>query len=320
MGTAISKRKRRSKRKSIGILLFRWIMMLISGSLMAYCAFLAYPKLKDYYDGRQTYKQIEKTSEDIRAREYGRDGQDAPVAPKDYVFEDKTKNQVETDFPFHVEANSAWVRELQQINPDIIGWITIPGTIVSYPILHGRSNNDYIHTTYDLHYNFAGSIFIESQNNPDLTDARVVIYGHNMLNGTMFSDIMYYESYDFWKQYPYVIIDTPTNRLIYKIFSTEVIPSYDTSYAVTWKYDEYFETFVKALKERSDYETDVPVDGRHQVITLSTCVAANGPDRRVVHAVEVQYQDGIITEEETETQTETTGDVPSAEANAGGGS
>ncbi len=65
----------------------------------------------------------------------------------------------------------------------------IPNTNIDYALLKGKTNDTYIHTNYEKKYSFAGSIFLDEDNNSSLTDSNTIIYGHNMKNGSMFANI-----------------------------------------------------------------------------------------------------------------------------------
>ena len=75
---------------------------------------------------------------------------------------------------------------LKAINPEVIGWIQIEGTSISYPIMKGKDNDYYLKHTFEGNYNAAGSIFIDYTNNSNFEDCNTIIYGHNMKNGSMF--------------------------------------------------------------------------------------------------------------------------------------
>ena len=81
---------------------------------------------------------------------------------------------------------------LQEINPEAVGWIQIPDTVISYPLLHTSDNSYYLTHTFQKEKNRTGSIFIESSNKNDLTDLHTIIYGHNMRSGAMFADLKNY--------------------------------------------------------------------------------------------------------------------------------
>ncbi|MBQ3100087.1 MAG: class B sortase, partial [Clostridia bacterium] len=81
---------------------------------------------------------------------------------------------------------------LQQINPDICGWINIPGTQnINYPIVQGTDNDYYLTREFKGGYLAAGSIFLDYRCDRDFNaNHNTVIYGHNMQNGLMFSELI----------------------------------------------------------------------------------------------------------------------------------
>ena len=91
--------------------------------------------------------------------------------------------------------------ELQAINPDVNGWVTMPGTAIDYPLVQGETNFSYINT--DVYGNFAlsGSIFLDSRNDNYYTDPYSLLYGHNMSNHRMFGDVNLYKDETFFKEH-----------------------------------------------------------------------------------------------------------------------
>ena len=108
---------------------------------------------------------------------------------REYVKEDPQQETEESlegqavDRPVPPEVD--W-ESLKAINPDIIAWLQIEGTQISYPVMKGTDNDYYLHHTFEKNYNSAGSIFIEYTNSSDFQDCNTIIYGHNMRNGSMF--------------------------------------------------------------------------------------------------------------------------------------
>lgn len=79
---------------------------------------------------------------------------------------------------------------LRAVNPDVVGWIYIPGTIVNYPIVH--TDNDERYLTYDFNGEQGwgatfGTIFLQAANAGDFSDANNIVYGHHLNNGSMFA-------------------------------------------------------------------------------------------------------------------------------------
>ena len=83
-------------------------------------------------------------------------------------------------------------QELQQINKDVMGWIIIPGAGISYPLMDGSDNSYYLNHTWDKQRNAMGSIFLEKECCSSLKEFNTIIYGHNMRNSTMFSNLKKY--------------------------------------------------------------------------------------------------------------------------------
>jgi len=87
------------------------------------------------------------------------------------------------------EEEGATFAELLAINEDIRAWVTVDNTNVDFPVVQGEDNLSYINT--DIYGNFAlaGSIFLDSRNAPDFSDAYSLLYGHHMANSGMFGDL-----------------------------------------------------------------------------------------------------------------------------------
>ena len=174
---------------------------------------------------------------------------------------------------------------LQQRNPDVKGWIDIPDTKVSYPILQGETNDTYIHSDIDKKEFRAGSIFIASENENPFTDLNTVIYGHNMKNGSMFNNIKSYTEQDFTNEHPYVYIYLPDGTVSrYKVVAAHIIPEESLLYN-TGITD--IQTFYQEMLKTSDIKVDFDQAASNPVITLSTCTSAGSESgkRNVVHAV-----------------------------------
>lgn len=176
--------------------------------------------------------------------------------------------------------------ELQAQNPDTVGWIEIPGTEISYPLMHKDDNAYYLNHTFSGKTNSAGSIFVEKLNSPDFTDLHTIIYGHNMKNGSMFAGLKNYTSPSYLVAHPNIYIDLADGTHCYEIFSVYEVEADSDSYTIGFAPDEQYETFLQTLKGRSAYDTGVTVTKEDYIITLSTCIR-NGEHRYLVHAKKI---------------------------------
>ena len=167
------------------------------------------------------------------------------------------------------------IKSLQTINPDVIGWLYIEGTDVSYPIMYSGDDDTYLRTTIDGEHATAGSIFLEGYNLPDFSDSHNIIYGHNMRNLSMFGTLKYYKSdEDYIKEHKYFQIITADTKMRYEIFSYFDTEAASWVYTVPYSDSEEFEEYIGELLSKSymGQETDVPkVESSDKVVTLSTC-------------------------------------------------
>lgn len=173
--------------------------------------------------------------------------------------------------------------ELQAENPDTIGWIEIPGTGISYPLMQTEDNAYYLNHTFSGKVNSSGSIFMETLNSSDFSDLHTIIYGHNMKNGSMFAGLKNYESPSYLVSHPNIYIDLADGTHCYQIFSVCEVKADSDSYTIGFAPDEQYESFLQTLKSRSAYDTGVTVSREDSIITLSTCTK-QGEDRYLVHA------------------------------------
>lgn len=79
---------------------------------------------------------------------------------------------------------------LKAVNPDVVGWVQIPGTVVNYPVYQGSDNDEYLRTTAEGNYSVGGQIFLDYENvKPGMLDQQTIIYGHHLYNGSMFKTV-----------------------------------------------------------------------------------------------------------------------------------
>lgn len=83
-------------------------------------------------------------------------------------------------------------QELQEINPDVFGWIEIYGTHINYPLLQCDNNDTYVHTDVMGNYSASGALFLDYRNQPDFSDFNSIIYGHHMEKQAMFGELSNY--------------------------------------------------------------------------------------------------------------------------------
>ncbi|MDL2301378.1 class B sortase, partial [Lachnospiraceae bacterium OttesenSCG-928-D06] len=194
------------------------------------------------------------------------------------------KENEETELPAYMksaESIRSALAELQQDNPDTIGWFAFDNLDISYPLMQGTDNDYYLNHTFSGEKNSAGSIFMEAVNHPDLSDTHTIIYGHNMKNLSMFGSLRSYKTEDFYEGNEYFTIYTLDGVYRYQIFSYYDISEYGDIYKIWYTYDDDFEELIKSMKRRAYYDTGVKIYKYDQIVTLSTCSTEG--NRFVVH-------------------------------------
>lgn len=162
-------------------------------------------------------------------------------------------------------------------NPDLFGWINIEGTVLNYPVMYTPEEPDkYLNLDFYGQNSKSGVPFLEDTCTPESDN--LIIYGHNMKNGTMFHELFRYEKKDYWEEHPVIRFDS-----LYKEQEYEVLAAfYDRVY---YKHEnvfkfykftdaqnkEEFDNAVWNFRNKALYDTGVTANYGDQLITLVTC-------------------------------------------------
>ena len=174
---------------------------------------------------------------------------------------------------------------LREVNEDVLGWILIPGTKLSYPLVQGEDNSYYLNRTWRKSRNSVGAIFLECTNNRDLSDFNTIIYGHRMNNRSMFGTLKYYKDLSYWEDHPTVYIADDNGSHTYEIFAAYEVSVTGDTYLLGLSSDTSKQSFIDFCLSQSVIDTGVVPSVYDSILTLSTCTG-NGHDTRwVVQAV-----------------------------------
>ncbi len=177
--------------------------------------------------------------------------------------------------------------KLKQINEDAVGWIVFHDPYINNPLVQTNDNSYYLTNSFRKKENAAGCLFMDCRNE-SFDDRNVVIYGHNMLDRTMFGSLKDVFQEKFWEEPEcdrIQITDTEQHIREYKIFSY-YITGEENDYGTTSFPDAAaYAGFLREITARSFRKLDVDVTADDHILTLSTCAGAAGTNkRRVLHA------------------------------------
>ena len=187
---------------------------------------------KEYYDGQKEYKELKAYIKEV------------PVCQPEKMKGDESEKETGKEIDFE---------GLRKINEDLVAWIQIPGIGLDYPVVQGEDNEYYLYHTFQKENNKAGSIFLDYRNHDDFTDRRVILYGHNMKDGSMFHVLRNYQDIDFFQEHTDMEVYLPDGRTLnYQITACEQVPADSEIYQIERGYAE---------------------DSKENEIILSTCSA-----------------------------------------------
>lgn len=177
---------------------------------------------------------------------------------------------------------------LQNRNADVYGWLEIPGTNISYPVLqNAEDDNLYLRHDIDKKYYIGGALFTEHvYNSNDFSDPVTIIYGHHLTDGTMFADLQQLYTDDFEK-YKDIVIYTPTEEIHYEAFAAVPFSNRHILYYYDcFKEEVMMQEFMNDLSNiraiGSYIDKDVEITSNDKLLILSTCLQGDRNSRFLV--------------------------------------
>lgn len=180
---------------------------------------------------------------------------------------------------------------LQKANPDIFGWLYIPGTEINYPLLQREGDDEYyLYRNADGQEDIDGSIFSQATyNKNDMSDPVTVLYGHHMNSGAMFGTLQEtYSQTDAVRDYADIIVYMPTEEIHYTVFAAvptnklHILHYYDCKDAE--KYQLLLDRLRAIRAVGANFNDKVEVTPEDKTLILSTCLSGNSDKRYLVLA------------------------------------
>ncbi|MDO5560960.1 MAG: class B sortase [Oscillospiraceae bacterium] len=193
-----------------------------------------------------------------------------------------TTEVVTTTYPPFVNGLSEKAQEAKASNSDTVGWIRISNTVIDYPVVQTSDNDYYVTNNFYEQPDPAGWVFMDFRSAIDqgYTTDNILMYGHNMANGTMFSDLKkYLRDESFYESNPIVEVSSLTADYQYKIFAFMLCDGTSTSDFQFWNYVMFSDTdeewscdkYLSRINDKSLITTNVDVKKDDSFLLLSTC-------------------------------------------------
>lgn len=204
-------------------------------------------------------------------------------------------------FGYQMDDGKGWkplnFDELSAVNPDIYAWIYIPGTNVDYPVAQStRDRDDSFYLSHDVYrdYRFSGTIYSEIKNSLTFHDPVTVLYGHNMLDGSMFATLHYFSDENFFNKHTTCFVQTKDKMLTYLIYAAyvyddrHILNTFD--FSVESDLLGYQNSTLNPRTYSGFVRSGVELTKDSKILTLSTCTNGGGNTRYLVQGVLIDEQ------------------------------
>lgn len=180
------------------------------------------------------------------------------------------------------------INKTYEINTDVVAWLEVNNTKINYPVVKSTNNTYYLNHDIYKENTPSGWVFMDYRNNSNELDKNTIIYAHALKTGYMFGELHKFLYSYFRSNEENLLISFSTKEKVmkFRVFSSYRVSDEVDYLKVNFSNDESFMSYVKEIKERSNYNYNVEVNKNSKILTLSTC---SGKNRRlVVHAVLVE--------------------------------
>ena len=265
--------RRKKKRATFGDIM-RTLLMLIALVVFLFSGYTLYGYYNEYKKGTDEYDNLESNFA-IEVEED--ETEDFDALESDEALQSITGREVATVWENGKEVTIPTMKnpidfaELKSVNEDIVGWLRIRALDISYPVVQGEDNDYYLHRTFEGVDNFAGCLFVNCDNEPDLTDQNTIIYGHNMKNGSMFGKLKKFQEEETFNKSKFFWIFTEDFIYQYRIFSAMTVNKIGINYQTFFLEDEFQEFKDAAFRNSVVENSNVSLSYEDRIVTLSTC-------------------------------------------------
>lgn len=174
---------------------------------------------------------------------------------------------------------------LRQINPEIIAWLTIPGTEIDYPIVQTDNNDTYLTTGFDKNASASGAIYLDCDSDGTLTGKHSIFYGHHMRDGSMFAELVKFKKEDFFNSHREIILYTPQRELRLRTVAALYGNADGEKRRTEFPSEEGFRQYIDEMTKNCAFR-ELPGKAPQRLYSFVTCSYEFPDARTIVYAVE----------------------------------
>ncbi len=277
------KHRKINKRLNAKKILYTLIGVLLIGASVALLAYNIYNRNRQIEEEDtmnslvQMHKESESTSAFTDGDEEGSDEKALGETSENESEEESGEKKINSE-----------LAAMYELNQDLVGWLSIDGTGLDYPVLKGTDNDYYLDHDFYGGSSASGSIYMDYRNSTE--DINIIIYGHNMSSGTMFGYLSNYRNESFYNAHREIRFDTLYEHHTYEVIAVCLgrVRYIDEEGFRYYNYtnDEYeLDSFFMDIRNQSIYQVDHEFENSDRFITLSTCSNDSENGRLYVVAV-----------------------------------
>ena len=248
-------------------------------STMLLCAFIIFliasgSTVYVILNNKESEKNVERISQKIEDK-IAQDNIEREKEPQDI---DSPQNEGDSMIPK--------MKSLLELNDETVGWLTIPGTNIDYPVVKGTDNEFYLSHNFDKEKDYNGWVYMNHVNNSKNLNKNTILFAHNRYySGVMFGTLNNLTKEKWYSEASNISIfyNTMYEELEWEVFSIYRVKVTDDYLKISFDNDKEWLDFIDLIKNRSIFNSSREITADDQILTLSTCV--ENDSRLVVHAV-----------------------------------
>lgn len=194
------------------------------------------------------------------------------------VYQQATDNSILKYKPGY-ETDDATNKEIKE---NMVAWLTVDNTSIDYPVMQGEDNNEYLNKDPFGDYSLAGSIFLDSRNNPDFDDYYSLVYGHHMEQGMMFGALDDYLKEGYLDSHSSGTLTVGDKKYKLRFFAVLECEATEPSIFAPTENDDETLDFIKQNALFLD-DSSLPKDNE-KLLGLSTCKYPDTVERTLIFA------------------------------------
>lgn len=191
--------------------------------------------------------------------------------------EAETNSEGETVEMGYTASVEKWVWDydaMLEYNPESLGYIKLNDSRIQYPIVQNKDNNYYLERGSNRISNANGAIFVDARIQGGLDAQSCIVYGHDMLDGSMFAGLLDYSKKEFCESHQVFDMYIGHKHYRYYVFATFRADALDENiYKMGFEDNAEYAAWISRCYSKSNFRYDVEKPTTDdKTMLLSTCI------------------------------------------------